>query len=449
MVLRLEILYRMSGKQVIVVGGGAAGMMAAGRAAEMGAEVVLLEKMEQEGKKVLISGNTRCNLTNSRPLDDFILMYGKNGRFLHTAFRHFFSADLIELLGKYGMHTSAEQDGRVFPASGKSADVVHALTSYMRENGVTTITRSPVLNIEQAGQRMMAVYTQDRTFRTGAVIMATGGASYPQTGSNGEGYRMAERLGHTIVKLRPSLVPLEVREKDKVRNLQGISLTNVRITSFACSADDIKTQLIPQSDTGRGISGKKARRPLIESRTGALVFTHFGISGPAILLMSLAVADALEQGPVSLTIDMVPDKDHRQLKEELQDEFSRHGSRYVHTTLENLVPSRLAGLLLEAAGIAPDKISNQVSAAERENIVSRLKDFKFNVSRTRPLAEAMVIAGGVSIEEVNPRTMESKLIKGLYLCGELLDIDADTGGFNLQAAFSTGYLAGESATRSI
>jgi hypothetical protein len=438
----------MSGKQVIVVGSGAAGMMAAGRAAEMGAEVILLEKMEREGKKVLISGNTRCNLTNSRSLDDFILMYGKNGRFLHTAFRHFFSADLIELLGKYGIRTSAEPDGRVFPASGKSDDVIHALTSYMRENGVTTITRSPVLNIEHAGQGMMAVYTQDRTFRTSAVIMATGGASYPQTGSNGEGYRMAERLGHTIVKLRPSLVPLEVREKDHVKNLQGISLKDVRITSFACSADGISPQLIPLADTGRGIQGKRARIPLIESRTGALVFTHYGISGPAILLMSLAVADTLDQGPVSLTIDMVPDKDPKQLREYLQDEFSQHGSRYVHTILENLVPSRVTDSLLKASGTASDKTANQVTAVERENIVSRLKDLRFNVSRTRPLAEAMVTAGGVRVEEVNPRTMESKLVKGLYLCGELLDIDADTGGFNLQAAFSTGYLAGESAARS-
>ena len=438
----------MSGKQVIVVGGGAAGMMAAGRAAELGAEVILLEKMEREGKKVLVSGNTRCNLTNSRSLDDFILMYGKNGRFLHTAFRRFFSSDLIELLGKYGILTSAEQDGRIFPASGKSLDVVHALTSYVRENGVITITRSPVVNIEQAGHGMIAVYTHDRTFRASAVIMATGGASYPQTGSNGEGYRMAERLGHTIVKLRPSLVPLEVREKEQIRDLQGISLKDVRITSFACSADDIKAQLIPRADTGRGIQGTRARTPLLESRTGALVFTHYGVSGPAILLMSLAVADALEQGPVSLTIDMVPGKDRRQLKDELQDDFSRHGSRYVHTILENLVPSRLAGLLLKAAGIAPGRISNQVSAAEREKIVNRLKDFKFNVSRTRPLTEAMVTAGGVCVEEVNPRTMESKLINGLYLCGELLDIDADTGGFNLQAAFSTGYLAGESAAQS-
>ncbi len=438
----------MSGKQVIVVGSGAAGMMAAGRAAEMGAEVILLEKMEREGKKVLISGNTRCNLTNSRSLDDFILMYGKNGRFLHTAFRHFFSADLIELLGRYGVRTSAEQDGRVFPASGKSDDVVHALTSYMRENGVVTITRSPVLNIEQAGQGMMAAYTQDRTFRTGAVVMATGGASYPQTGSNGEGYHMAERLGHTIVKLRPSLVPLEIREKDQVKNLQGISLKDVRITSFACRAGDIRPQLVPVSDTGRGIQGKRARMPLIESRTGALVFTHYGVSGPAILLMSLAVADALDRGPVSLTIDMVPGKDRRQLKEKLQNEFSRHGSRYCRTILENLVPSRVADLMLKATGTAPDKTANQVTAIERENIINRLKDLRFNVSRTRPLAEAMVTAGGVSVAEVNPKTMESRLVRGLYLCGELLDIDADTGGFNLQAAFSTGYLAGESAARS-
>jgi hypothetical protein len=259
---------------------------------------------------------------------------------------------------------------------------------------------------------------------------------------------MAERLGHTIIKLRPSLVPLEVREKDQVKNLQGISLKDVRITSFACSTEDIRPHIFPLVDTGRGIHGKRARPPVIESRTGDLVFTHYGISGPAILLMSLAVSDALDHGHVSLTIDMVPGKDHRQLKEELQDEFSRHGTRYCHTILENMVPSRVAGSLLKAAGTAPDKTANQVTAVERDNIVNRLKDLRFNVSRTRPLAEAMVTAGGVSVAEVNPRTMESKLVKGLYLCGELLDIDADTGGFNLQAAFSTGYLAGESAARS-
>jgi predicted Rossmann fold flavoprotein len=448
MVVRLEILYRMSSKLIVVVGGGAAGMMAAGRAAEMGAEVVLLEKMERGGRKILVSGNTRCNLTNTRSLDDFIPMYGQNGKFLHSAFRHFFSDDLIGLLGKYGASTSVEPDGRVFPASGRSTDVFKALTSYMKQNGVTVITGSTVLNIEQASQGMLAVYTQDRTLRTGAVIMATGGASYPQTGSNGEGYRIAQRLGHKIIKLRPALVPLVVNDQERVKDLQGISLQNIRLTSFACEAAAVEARLIPEHDAGRGTQGKKARRPLIESRTGNLIFTHYGISGPVVLLMSLAVSDALDLGHVSLTLDLLPGKNRKQLHEQLQAEFNRHGSRQIRTILEDLVPSRVSALLLELAAIAPDKPASRIAAAERENIVCLLKDFRFDVRRTRPLAEAMVTAGGVCLDEVNPRTMESKLIKGLYLCGELLDIDADTGGFNLQAAFSTGYLAGESAARS-
>ncbi len=438
----------MSSKLIVVVGGGAAGMMAAGRAAEMGAEVILLEKMEREGRKILVSGNTRCNLTNTRSLDDFIPMYGQNGKFLHSAFRHFFTGDLIELLGRYGVSTSTERNGRVFPASGRSTDVVKALTSYMMQNKVTVMTGSTVLNIEQAGQGMLAVYTQGRTFRTGAVIMATGGASYPQTGSSGDGYRMAERLGHKIVNLRPSLVPLVVNQQERAKALQGISLQNIRLTSFACKAAAIEARLIPENDAGRGIPGKKARRPVIESRTGDLMFTHYGISGPAALLMSLAVSDALDLGHVSLTLDLLPGKNRRQLHEELQVELNRHGSRHIHTVLEDLVPSRVSDLLLELAAIAPDKTASRITAEERDNIVCLLKDFRFDVRRTRPLAEAMVTAGGVCLDEVNPRTMESKLIRGLYLCGELLDIDADTGGFNLQAAFSTGYLAGESAARS-
>lgn len=438
----------MSGKRVVVAGAGAAGMMAAVRAAALGAEVVLLEKMEREGKKVLISGNTRCNLTNERSLDDFIPMYGKNGRFLHAAFRRFFSGDLVELLAQYGVKTSAGQDGRVFPSSGKSADVVQALTACMKKYGVEIVKDTPVLDIEQHEGRVKAVYTPDKTFKTPAVIMATGGASYPQTGSSGDGYRIAERLGHTIVKLRPALVPLEVKGTDIVKNLQGISLRNVRATAFSCTAEDIDPRQIPGKDAGRGIPGKGTRQPVIESRTGDIIFTHYGMSGPAVLLMGLAVADALDCGPVSLSIDMLPGKDFKQAREGLQQEFNRHGSRYVNTIIEKLVPSRVSGLLLKAAGVPADKTAHQISSEERETIVSRLKDFRLNIRRTRPLAEAMVTAGGVCLDEVDPRTMESKLVKGLYFCGELLDIDADTGGYNLQAAFSTGYLAGGSAARS-
>jgi hypothetical protein len=259
---------------------------------------------------------------------------------------------------------------------------------------------------------------------------------------------MAERLGHKIVKLRPSLVPLVVNDQDRAKALQGISLQHIRLTSCACKAASIEERLIPAHDAGRGIPGKKPRQPVIESRTGDLIFTHYGISGPAALLMSLAVSDALDLGHASLTIDLFPDKNRKQLREELQTEFNRHGSRHIRTILECRVPSRVAAVLLELGAIAPDSIASRISADERESIVSLLKDFRFDIRRTRPLAEAMVTAGGVCLDEVNPRTMESKLVHGLYLCGEILDIDADTGGFNLQAAFSTGYLAGESAARS-
>ncbi|MBN1375287.1 MAG: NAD(P)/FAD-dependent oxidoreductase [Dehalococcoidia bacterium] len=437
----------MSRQAVVVVGAGAAGMMAAGRAAELGAEVFLLEKMEREGKKILISGNARCNLTNARSMDDFIPMYGENGRFLYTAFRQFFSDGLIGLLGKYGVRTSTAEDGRIFPASGKSADVVQALTAYMKQNGVAVTKNAAVLEIEQKDGRVTAVYTPDRTFRTETVVMATGGASYPRTGSNGEGYRLAERLGHTVIQLRPALVPLAVKEMDIVKSLQGISLKNVRVTAFACKAESIDAELAPGRDTGRGIQGKSPRPPVIESRTGDLVFTHYGVSGPAVLLMSLAVADALAKSPVSLSIDLLPGHNRKQAQDDLQQEFSRHGARHVRTAIGALAPLHVTDFALKAAGCPPDKMAGQVSAKEREKIINCLKDVRFNVNRTRPLSEAMVTAGGVDLNEVDPRTMESKLVKGLYFCGELLDIDADTGGYNLQAAFSTGYLAGQSAAR--
>lgn len=434
-------------KRVVVVGAGAAGMMAAVRAAALGAEVLLLEKMETEGKKILVSGNTRCNLTNVRSLDDFIPMYGKNGRFLYAAFRRFFSGDLVELLAQQGVRTSTGPDGRVFPSSGKAADVVHALTGCMDKYGVKIIKCSPVVDIEQHDGIIQAVHTTENSFRADAVILATGGASYPQTGSSGDGYRIAGRLGHTIVKLRPALVPLEVKEKEVLKNLQGISLKNVRITSFSCEAKDIDSDTMPVRDIGRGIPGKSARPPVIESRTGDIVFTHYGVSGPAILLMALAVADSFDKGAVSLSIDMLPGMDFQQARQMLQNEFNRHGQRQAGTITGVFVPSRLADAVLRAAGVPGDKTAGQISSEERENIVSRLKDFRMNIKRTRPLAEAMVTAGGVCLDEVDPRTMESRLVRGLYFCGEVLDIDADTGGYNLQAAFSTGYLAGDSAAR--
>lgn len=432
-------------KKIVVVGGGAAGLLAAGRAAQKGAAVTLLEKMERPGKKVLISGNTRCNLSNMLSPDGFIPMYGSNGKFLYPAFNRFFREDLLALLGRYGVRTTVEPGGRVFPASGRAADIVHCLQQYLAENGGILETGTRASEIEIVKGRAAGVKTAGGAYPADAIVLAAGGSSYPQTGSTGDGYHMASALGHTITKLRPALVPLVVKETEKAAALQGISLKNIRLSAFACPAQDIPISRIPGHDCGRGTSGRRPRPPLIESRGGGLIFTHYGVSGPAVLLMSLAVADSLECGPVSLSIDLQPSTQSQQLAEGLQSAFDRHGSRSILNILEELAPGRVATLVLDNAGVHPDTKAGQVSAGQREAISRTLKDLRFNIRGTRPLAEAMVTAGGVSLSEVDPRTMESKLVKELYFCGEVLDIDADTGGFNLQAAFSTGFLAGESA----
>ncbi len=419
-------------------------MMAAGRAAEAGAEVTLLEKMERPGKKVLISGNARCNLSNTHSLEDFILMYGKNGKFLYPAFRRFFRDDLLNFFAGQGLKTLSEPDGRIFPASGRSSDVVAALERYMAACEVKVVTGSAVTEIQASGARIASLKAAGISYSADAVILAAGGSSYPQTGSAGEGYKLAASLGHTIIKLRPALVPL-VTSGPLASSLQGISLRRVRVTSFSCPAADIDPSLIPGKDCGRGLAGPKIRPPLIESRTGDLIFTHYGLSGPAVLLMSLAVVDALEQGPAGLTIDLMPEKNKDHLEGELQAEFARHGRRSLQNILATLVPDRIAGAVLSQAGMDGGIKANQATSAERERLSRALKDLRLDVKGARPLAEAMVTAGGIGLDEVDPRTMQSKLVKGLFFCGEVLDIDADTGGFNLQAAFSTGWLAGDSA----
>jgi len=420
-------------------------MIAAGCAAQKGARVTLLEKMEHPGKKVLISGNTRCNLTNTLGIEGFVSMYGGNGKFLYPAFTRFFREELLALLTRYGVRTLVGPGGRVFPASGQAADIVQALQQYLAENTVNIVTGTRVAEIETIKGCAAAVKTAGESYPADAVVLATGGLSYPQTGSSGDGYRMAAALGHTIVKPRPALVPLVVEETEKAVGLQGISLQEIRLTSFAFPAGEIDILRIPGHECGRGTGGRRPRPPIIESRRGGLVFTHYGVSGPAVLLMSLAVAEALESGPASLTIDLLPATGHKQLAEELQSAFDRHGSRFTQNILEELVPGRVAATVLDTAEVHPEIRAARVSAHQREIISRTLKDLRFNIRKTRPLAEAMVTAGGVSLTEVDPRTMRSKLVRGLYFCGEVLDIDADTGGFNLQAAFSTGWLAGESA----
>jgi hypothetical protein len=435
----------MRDKQVIVIGAGASGMMAAGRAAELGAEVLLLEKMKRPGKKILISGQTRCNLTNSRELNDFIAMYGINGRFLRNVFHSYFRDDLLAFLRRYGVETKTEPDGRIFPASDDARDVVKAFKRYMADHRVQMRTGIRATGIQVDGGRVTGVQTEQGAYPAAAVILASGGASYPSTGSTGDGYRMAEAVGHTIIKLRPSLVPLAVREVQLARSMQGVSLRNVRLTAFQCRADEINSSLTPTRDMGRGTGHEKAPSPIIESRRGEMMMTHFGISGPITLQMSLAIVDALEKGPVSVSIDVQPDLSEKQLHQRLQQDFELHGKRSYRRILSELLPHKMVEPFIEMTGIPPDKPVNQISAEERRLMVSLLKSLHFNIKSPLPLASAMVTAGGISLKEIDPHTMASRLVAGLYFCGEVLDLDADTGGYNLQAAFSTGYAAGEEA----
>jgi predicted Rossmann fold flavoprotein len=417
-------------KRVIVVGAGACGMIAAGRAAEKGAEVLLLEKMEQPGKKILISGKTRCNVTNSRDLEDFIAAYGKNGRFLYSAFSRYFRDDLISFFHRYRVDTKVERGGRIFPTSNDAHDVVKALESYLRDYNVQLKTGVRVTAIEVRDSRVTGVRTERNDFPAAAVILATGGSSFPATGSTGDGYRMAEALGHTLIKLRPGLVPLIVEERELAKSMQGVSLRNVTLTAYRCRAQEIESK------------GKKA---IIDRQMGEMLLTHFGIGGPLTLQMSLKIVVALEAGPVSVSIDLKPALEMNQLQQRIQRDLDTYSKRTFHNLLKNLLPQKMIEPFVLLSGIPAGKPANQVSAPERDRLASLLKSLRLNIQGPLPLSSAMVTAGGVSLKEIDPQTMASRLIQGLYFGGEVMDIDADTGGYNLQAAFSTGYVAGESA----
>ena len=432
-------------KQVIVIGAGASGMMAAGRAAELGANVLLLEKTERPGKKILISGKMRCNLTNIREFDDFIAMYGSNGRFLYSAFNRYFREDLLAFLRRYGVETKTERGGRIFPSSDDANDVVKALERYMADHDIQLCKGIRVTGMQVDNGRVIGVRTEQETYPAAAVILATGGASYPSTGSTGEGYRMAAAIRHTIIKLRPSLVPLVVFEIERAKRMQGVSLRNVRLTAYQCLADEIAPSMTPIRDTGRGIVGKRPRLPTIESRMGDMMITHFGLGGPITLQMSLAIVDALEHGPVAVSIDLKPALDVKKLRERLQRDFNRYSKRSYRNILKGLLPQKLIEPFVEMTAISSDKLGHDIAAEERERLLSLIKSLRFNIKAPLPPAAAMVTAGGVSLKEIDPRTMASRLVAGLYFCGEVMDIDAETGGYNLQAAFSTGYVAGEHA----
>jgi predicted Rossmann fold flavoprotein len=421
---------------VIVVGGGASGLMAAGQAAEAGAHVLLLEKMDRPGRKLRITGKGRCNLTNVAPVSEFITHFGPNGRFLRQAFARYFSADLIGFLENLGVHTLTERGGRVFPVKGQAQEVVDALVAWADKCGVSLKTQSPVERLIVEGKRVVGVQVSQpsgRVYRAHAVIIATGGASYPATGSTGDGYRFAESVGHHVVPIRPALVPLETAG-DIAARLQGLSLRNV----------NVRLWMMP----GRQDAGPTLAKVKHGEAFGEMLFTHFGVSGPIILSLSRQVVDALRLGQrVTLSIDLNPALDERKLDARLRRELDAHGKRQFSTLLKGLLPAKLIPVCIDLTGIPRDKVGHQINAQERKRLRTWLKDFRLEVTGYRPFTQAIITAGGVDTREVDPRTMASRLIEGLHFAGEVLDVDADTGGYNLQAAFSTGWLAGRAAAQ--
>jgi predicted flavoprotein YhiN len=434
-------------KQVIVIGAGAGGMMAAGHAAESGAEVLLLEKTERPGKKILISGNGRCNLTNSRDLESFIAQYGANGRFLTNVFNRFFRNELLAFLHRYGVETMTEPEGKIYPASQNAREIVRAFESYLVDNNVTLQLNTRVNHIIVENKKVVGVQTITNIYPCSAVVLATGGISHPQTGSTGDGYRIAKELGHTITKLRPSLAPLVVEESELAKSMMGASLHNVRLTAFQCRAAEIEPGLVSPQDTGRGIIGKKPKSPVIENRTGNAIITHFGLSGPIVLEMSLAITDAQENGSVSVSIDLKPDVSKTELVSRLLQEFKHYSKRTYRTIMKSFLSHKMIEPFIALSGIPGEKQVDQIKSEERDRIAGLLKSLRFNIKGPHSMSTAMVTAGGLSLDEIDPKTMASKIVSGLYFCGEVMDIDALTGGYNLQAAFSTAWVAGEEAAK--
>ena len=414
--------------RIIVVGGGAAGLMAAGSAASAGARVLLLEKMKQPGRKLAITGKGRCNLTNSADIIDFIVHFGNNGRFLRQAFHRFFNHDLIDFFADNGLKTVTERGGRVFPANGKAPEVVKALRHWLNKSGATIRLSSPVEDLLIKDDRIVGVVTTGEEFSGTAVILATGGASYPLTGSTGDGYRLALSVGHHIIPTRPALVPLicaSTSGKLALGKLAGLTLRNVAVRLL--------------------INNKKVKEVF-----GELLFTENGISGPSVLTLSGTAVDALKnQDKVCFSLDLKPALDEKKLEARLLRDFQTRGKESLDSLLRGLLPKEMVAYCLELNEINPQRQGHQVTAGERKRLRGWLKDFRLPITGHHPLAEAIITAGGIDTREIDPKTMASRHIKNLFFAGEILDIQADTGGYNLQAAFSTGHLAGKAAAQAI
>ena len=412
--------------KVIIIGGGPAGILAAISAARENNEVLLLEKNISLGRKLLITGKGRCNITSSIDIDEFIKNIPGNGRFLYSAFQNFTNQDIIDILESNGVKVKEERGNRIFPVSDRAQDVLDALIKEIKKNQnikVRTAEKVKCIIVENDEAKGVELESGEKLYAS-KVILATGGKSYPLTGSDGDGYKMAEKVGHTVEKIRGSLVPL-VADKVLCQSMQGLSLRNVRI--------QIKDE-------------EKSKK--IYDDFGELLFTHFGVSGPTILSSSahiLRYKDVdrlLRENKIKLYIDLKPALSPEELDLRIRRDFEEFKNKEFKNSLEKLLPKKMINPIIELSKINPNKQVNSITKEERQLLVELLKNLQITINGFRPVEEAIVTAGGISIKEINPKTMESKLIKGLYFAGEIIDVDAYTGGFNLQIAYSTGFTAG-------
>lgn len=409
-------------RKIIVIGGGPAGMMSAIRAAENGAQVILFEKNNRLGRKLSITGKGRCNLTNATDVQEIIKNIPGNGKFLNSVLKNFNATDTIEFFNSLGLETKIERGNRVFPASDNAADVIDVLAKKLDDLKVNVRLNSKVDNIITDDKKILGVEVNSRFYDAEAVILATGGLSYPATGSTGDGLKFAKSLGHNVTDLAPALVPLEV-EEDFVKDLQGLSLKNVRVTLLT---DD----------------------EFVDEGFGEMLFTHFGVSGPIILTLSRHVKKLLhEKQFVELLINLKPALTAEQINLRLLRDFEKFKGKIIKNSLIELLPQKLIPVVLDLSYIDEDKKVDEITKTERQNLVEILRGLPLTVTGTRPIDEAIVTAGGVSTREINPKTMESKIIENLFIVGEVVDVDGNTGGFNLQAAWAMGNAAGKFAAQ--
>ena len=415
--------------KVVVIGGGPAGMMSAIMAKEAGNEVILIEKMKSLGRKLLITGKGRCNITSSLPMEEFIKNTPGNGKFLYSVFNNFSNKDIIKFLNKEGLKVKEERGNRIFPVTDKSQDVLDCFIKKLKKDKVEIHYNEKVEEIlydkKEDEKIVTGVRTSKGEIKADKVILATGGKSYPLTGSTGDGYCLAQKLGHTITNLKPSLVPIEIFEKSICKNLQGLSLRNVSI------------KIIDNEN-------KKE----IYSDFGEMLFTHFGVSGPIILSSSAHLVryknidEKFKNKNIKIIVDFKPALSEEKLEARILRDFKEFKNKQFKNSLDKLLPQKLIPVIIKLSNINENKKVNEITKEERKQLVILLKNFTLTLEKLRPIEEAIITSGGINIKEINPKTMESKLVKNLYFAGEIIDVDSYTGGFNLQIAYSTGYVAG-------